>query len=178
MAHWFDQLAQPQTRRTAVKSAALAGAALLLPIGRTSSALATVEEPCYVDCLKEAKAVFDVDDAACAKQFGAASYAEIAPGVGGLLKSLRRERWLGCRAVASCRWHQTIIDCRFKPECGDREKYPGGNAPATRPPDGGCGEGYVLCDGYCCGTAYAFCQGCNGKGICCRINGNCCPGGG
>jgi hypothetical protein len=41
----------------------------------------------------------------------------------------------------------------------------------------GCEPGYILCGDYCCNTAYAFCQGCKGTPICCRIEGNCCPGG-
>jgi hypothetical protein len=42
---------------------------------------------------------------------------------------------------------------------------------------GGCEAGYVLCGSYCCNTAYAFCEGCNGTPICCRIDGACCPSG-
>jgi hypothetical protein len=39
---------------------------------------------------------------------------------------------------------------------------------------GGCEPGYVLCGEGCCNTALAFCSGCNGTSICCRIEGNCC----
>jgi hypothetical protein len=42
---------------------------------------------------------------------------------------------------------------------------------------GGCEAGYLLCGTYCCNTAYAFCQGCDGTPICCRIEGACCPSG-
>lgn len=42
---------------------------------------------------------------------------------------------------------------------------------------GGCEPGSVLCGDYCCSLEYATCAGCNGTPICCRIGGNCCPGG-
>jgi hypothetical protein len=40
--------------------------------------------------------------------------------------------------------------------------------------NGGCEAGYLLCGTYCCDTAFATCEGCNGEPICCRIDGNCC----
>ena len=52
MEHWFDRLAQPHTRRTALKTAALGGAALLLPFGRLARAGAFTAEPCYSACLE------------------------------------------------------------------------------------------------------------------------------
>ena len=39
---------------------------------------------------------------------------------------------------------------------------------------GGCEAGNLLCGTYCCPTAYAVCEGCNGTPICCRIEGQCC----
>jgi hypothetical protein len=43
----------------------------------------------------------------------------------------------------------------------------------------GCEAGYVLCgpENYCCNSGNAYCQGCNGKPICCRIEADCCPSG-
>ena len=43
----------------------------------------------------------------------------------------------------------------------------------------GCEAGFVLCgpENYCCNTSNAYCQGCNGKPICCRIEADCCPSG-
>lgn len=43
----------------------------------------------------------------------------------------------------------------------------------------GCEAGFVLCgpENYCCNTANAYCQGCNDKVICCRIEADCCPSG-
>lgn len=139
MEHWFDALTRPQTRRTAVRSAVVAGAALLLPIGRLPSARAEAAEPCYVPCLQLANAQQEVDDGACSKRFGTRSWAESAPFAGGLLTRLRNERWTGCNAVASCQWHEATVRCRFQPDCGDKTRYPGGAAPTPvpQPPPGG-----------------------------------------
>jgi uncharacterized membrane protein YgcG len=53
----------------------------------------------------------------------------------------------------------------------------GGSGSGGSGGSGGCEPGYILCGDYCCNTAYAFCQGCKGTPICCRIEGNCCPSG-
>lgn len=172
MGHWFDDLARPQTRRTAVKAAAVVGAALLWPAGRPSRAVGSDQEACYVPCLKDAELQQQVDDEACAKRYGVEKWAEYAPIIGSTITTVRHERWALCNAVAAVHWHERIIGCRFKPDCGDPAKFPGGNPPATLP--GGCDPGSVLCGDYCCNLAYATCVGCNGSPICCRINGNCC----
>jgi hypothetical protein len=59
------------------------------------------------------------------------------------------------------------------------------NCNASNPPGGGkspsgsgCEPGTVLCGEECCDLHFAFCQGCSGSPICCRINGNCCPSSG
>jgi hypothetical protein len=46
------------------------------------------------------------------------------------------------------------------------------------PTGSGCEPGSVLCGEECCDLQFAFCQGCAGSPICCRINGNCCPSSG
>jgi hypothetical protein len=43
--------------------------------------------------------------------------------------------------------------------------------------NGGCEPGFLLCNDYCCDTNNAYCQGCAGKVVCCRIEADCCPGG-
>jgi hypothetical protein len=179
MEHWFDGLARPHTRRTGLKAAVAAGASLLLPVGLPSSASAKRKEACYGPCLQLAQAQQEQDDQACAQRFGTASWAESVPVIGGTLASLRHERWTGCNALASVRWHEEIIRCRFQPACGDPARYPGGQAPTSvpQPPIGGCDPGSVLCGDYCCNLQYATCVGCNGTPICCRIGGNCCSGG-
>jgi len=60
--------------------------------------------------------------------------------------------------------------------CHAKAKPPGetGSGGATKAP--GCEPGYLLCGEYCCDLHYATCQGC-GTPTCCRIEGNCCPGG-
>ncbi|MGH2938009.1 MAG: hypothetical protein ACRDPE_07810 [Solirubrobacterales bacterium] len=40
----------------------------------------------------------------------------------------------------------------------------------------GCEPGYLLCGDYCCDLSVATCAGCQTP-TCCRIEGNCCPGG-
>ncbi|MFN8217910.1 MAG: hypothetical protein U0R71_15050 [Solirubrobacterales bacterium] len=54
----------------------------------------------------------------------------------------------------------------------------GGSGTGSGGNGSGCEPGFVLCgpENYCCNTEYASCQGCNGKPICCRIGGDCCPG--
>jgi hypothetical protein len=43
--------------------------------------------------------------------------------------------------------------------------------------NGGCEVGYALCGDYCCQSGIAFCQSCSSGPICCRVGGECCPGG-
>ena len=180
MDHWFDTLARPHTRRTAVRSAVLAAGALLLPVGRLPSASANSDEPCYHACQQLANAVQDQADQQCAKRYGVRSFAESVPLLGGTLTSLRNERWTGCNAVASCQFYQDSINCSFRPDCGDPSRYPGGQlpTPVPTPPPGGCDPGEVLCGGVvCCNPANkAECVQCNGKALCCRIGGMCCNG--
>ena len=179
MAHWFDTLAVPHTRRTAIKTLVATGAALLLPVGRARSANADADEPCYVPCLNLAQAVQEQDDQVCAKRFGVRSFAESAPLVGGLLESLRHERWTGCNAVAACRNHEANVRCRFQSDCGDPARYPGGKGPTpvpVHPPGVGCGPGnYVQCgDQPCCDLGNASCVSCKKGDVCCRNGGDCC----
>jgi hypothetical protein len=182
MAHWFDTLARPHTRRTALKSAGLAGAALLLPIRRAPSAYATDKEACYVPCINLAQAVQEQADGVCAKRFGVRSFAESAPYVGGVLTSMRHERWTGCNAVASCSNHEANIRCRFQPDCGDPAQYPNGAAPTPVPvpvPNPNCGVGnYVFCAAQpCCDLSIASCVSCPRGQVCCRNGGGGCCGG-
>lgn len=59
-------------------------------------------------------------------------------------------------------------------QCKSPPGEPGGGGGGG---SGGCEPGSVLCGDYCCSLEYATCAGCNGTPICCRIGGNCCPGG-
>jgi hypothetical protein len=59
MEHWFDALSQTRSRRTVLKCAALAGAALVVPAVRVPRAAATEREPCFVPCQQAAAARWD-----------------------------------------------------------------------------------------------------------------------
>ena len=180
MGHWFDDLARPRTRRAALKGAGIAGAALLLPIGRLQVAHADVSEPCFKPCADIARARQELADEACAKRYGVAGFGESTPVVGGLFKSLRRSSWIECRAQAATTAHASLFRCHNVEDCGDPASYPNGAAPTPAPPPGGpeCGEGkYAQCgDQPCCDLSIASCVSCNGRAICCRNGGGGCCG--
>jgi hypothetical protein len=62
--------------------------------------------------------------------------------------------------------------------CNASNPPPGESGGGKNPGGTGCEPGSVLCGEECCDLQFAFCQGCAGSPICCRINGNCCPGSG
>ncbi len=185
--HWFDRLARPHTRRTTIRVAALAGAGLMLPIGRLPSASATTREPCYSACLEEAATKWKSDKAVCANLFGdalstAASYAELLTGAAAahLLLMLRNSQALNCKAEANINWYKAVEACRA-PQCGDKTKYPGGNAPAKAPPPPQCTPNEEkACGDICCNVSSdcCFCSS-TGRYQCCAAGqcSSCCPGG-
>jgi hypothetical protein len=180
MAHWFDTLARPHTRRTALKSAGLAGAALLLPIGRTPAADADLNEPCNALCRDRAEAAKEQADEVCAQRFGVRGFGEV--GSGGIFTIIRHERGIGCKAEARTRNHTARYRCDHLNDCGDPEQYPNGAPPPVTPvpvtvPNPNCGVGnYVFCgDQPCCDLANATCVSCPTRGqVCCVIGGDCC----
>jgi hypothetical protein len=197
MSHWFDTLARPHTRRTALKSAGVAGAGLLLGIGRPPAARADSNEPCYLPCLEIALGTRELNQERCDKLYGQTSKAEYLPIVGGILNLIHDWRYASCRADASTRFAAANGRCLYEPECGDPKSYPGGAAPIpvpVKPPGCGPDSRYVVCDPGpvnppgcgsdgkyvacgdqpCCNLAYATCVSCNKGPVCCRINGNCC----
>lgn len=177
MAHWFDALARPHTRRTALKAAGFAGAALLLPLRAPQTAGALTAEPCYRPCMDLAQAAQNQAGELCDKHYGIKGFGESAPLVGGLLTSLRNDRWIYCKALANTRAHTAKYHCASDEECGDPSRYPFGGAPTPVPVSNpACGEGkFVDCgDQPCCNLAYASCVGCSGGPVCCRNGGNCC----
>lgn len=60
---------------------------------------------------------------------------------------------------------------RAHPPGGEEAESGGGGG------NGGCEPGFLLCNDYCCNTNNAYCQGCTGKVVCCRIEADCCPSG-
>jgi hypothetical protein len=180
MAHWFDSLARPHTRRTALKSAGLAGAALLLPIGRTPAAYADVFEPCRVPCLNLADAAKEQEDEVCAQRFGVRGFGEV--GSGGIFTIIRRSHGIACKADARANNHAARYRCDQLDDCGDPARYPNGAAPTPVPvtvPNPNCGAGnYVFCgDQPCCDLSIASCVSCPTSGqVCCRNGGGGCCG--
>ena len=182
MEHWFDLLAQPHTRRTTLKAAALAGAALVLPLRRTSSAWATTREPCYSACLHEGAIEWDNATDACQRAFGSgvgktyvATLAAFGPGL--VLGALYGARAISCKADAEAGYHQAVVECR-QPQCGDRAKYPGGNAPGRVPgPPPKCVPALeIACGDICCNaTGNPECCLCPKTGMyqCCAAGRNC-----
>jgi hypothetical protein len=174
MSHWFDTLARPHTRRTALKSAGIASAGVLLGFKRAPAAHADIDEPCYLPCLQLSLATREGQDEACDKRYGHTGDGEYVPYIGGLRYLLRNERYFRCHGLASTRFNEAKGRCFSQPECGDPARYPGGAGPTPAP---GCGPGakYVSCgDQPCCNLAYATCVSCQSGEVCCRIDGNCC----
>lgn len=174
MSHWFDTLARPHTRRTALKSAGIAGAGLLVGFKRAPAALADTDEPCYLPCLQFTLVTREGQDEACEKRYGHESKDEYVPFIGAVRFVLRNERYFRCKGLASTQFNQAKGRCFSEAECGDPVKYPGGALPTPAP---GCGPGgnYVACgDNPCCNLVYATCQSCSSGEVCCRIDGRCC----
>ena len=107
--HWFDSLSRTRTRRTALKAAAGAGAALLLPSIRVPSASATPEEPCFKTCNDAAGIALD----SIKNGFGSDGCKHFVPvagvaalsgnvGLGGVLLLLGAARFAGCLDSAGC----------------------------------------------------------------------------
>jgi hypothetical protein len=176
MDHWFDQLARPHTRRTTLKAAALAGAALVVPIGRLPAASAAQTEACYKTCRDIAYSQWETDFDACRRQSHrgtANTYLAMLTGAGPgfLLGALNIGQTLSCGSSAELTWHRNNESC-LQPQCGDSGKYPGGNAPGnnlcTR-----YGPGYVACGEECCDSSNAECCICRDRAVCCRLGNNC-----
>ena len=107
--HWFDTLSRPRTRRSTLKTAALAGAALILPGIRTPQAWATDSEPCFQPCLKAANQQLIETRAACDGVAAAAAVWHAPLGItpSGLLALLGNGvAYRACRSGAPLVWHR------------------------------------------------------------------------
>lgn len=178
MDHWFDRLAQPHTRRTTLKATLLAGAALVLPLGRVPPAEAFAPEPCFKACLDEVKVTHDSAYQRCnhAGHVGAArGYVSLLSGLGpaAVIGLVTVSRALGCLADADVAAEQAFRECR-QPQCGDPGKFPGGNPPGNLPK---CTpELEIQCGDICCNaTGHPDCCQCpkTGMFMCCASGKNC-----
>lgn len=180
MEHWFDRLAEPHTRRATLKGAAIGGAALLIPYGRATPALAVEQctDPCRANSLIAWDKAYQACDSATGQTFRGikpifdkGSAAGVAEGY--LRRFLEGQRKARCYASAELEGLRQVEKCQL-PQCGDPGRYPGG-VPIGKPPASGCTDpGYYLCGGECCDPAYSHCGGCVGAPVCCALGKTCC----
>jgi hypothetical protein len=171
MEHWFDRLAQPHTRRTALKAGAVAGAMLVLPNSRLPQAIASSNERCFPPCVAAAAKAFNAANASCFnnQRLGAVgALLTVSPGTSFLTSLVG---W-NCYSGAELSWHRAVDACKGS-QCGDPGKYPGGQLPKPPPPK--CTPGSdVVCGDRCCSVA-AECCACSAdpSGYCCCAAGKC-----
>jgi hypothetical protein len=174
MAHWFDRLAQPHTRRTALKAGAIGGAMLVLPLSRSPKAQATASEPCYRPCVVAASTAFSAQASNCQVEaltsIAVLGQFQIIPGFLGALASWK------CRSSADLTWHEAAEACRGS-ECGNPAKYPYGQLPRVPGPKCTPGE-EVECGDRCCSIVAECCPcSANSSGYCCCAAGKCAASG-
>ncbi len=165
--HWFDTLSRPHTRRTTLKGAALAvAAAVALPALRPRTAAAATTLPCFRDCVEEATGKW-ADRRDVCKRIGEVSRASLLTWVYNpvgpplLMSILGNAQAADCYSDANATWARGMANCR-EPECGDRSKYPGGNAPRVLPKCDPKEE--IACGDTCCYTFNKCCPNPNAPG--------------
>lgn len=159
--HWFDRLSRPHSRRTVLKAAAVAGAALVLPNVRVPRASAAQRPPCFATCRQLAFDAWRKNRDDC-KNTGFLK--------GAVLVLFFQEDLMDCIARGGATWHRDMLDCE-EPECGDPGKYPGGNKPRTV-----CTPNEEFqCGDICCNVVTDCCTNMRtGEKICCaRIGEQC-----
>ena len=185
MEHWFDSLSRPHTRRTTLKAAAVAGAALFVPALRASRAWAIESEPCYKACVTAAGAQMREDEFSCGVLLSAAAESGLSLAgspIGVLAFVGSGIGFLRCHSGAQLAWRRHVLACRGS-ECSDPKKYPGGKAPAKV-----CDPTQeIKCGDDCCNSLKVCCQCKNGGTYICCIDaehcepdpngnrGSCCP---
>jgi hypothetical protein len=173
--HWFDRLSRPHSRRTALKAALAAGAALTLPASRLADAWATPTEPCFKPCQDAATAKWSTDESHCTKTMGANFAivgASASQSIGLSIATVYVIQAAGfyCLADAEITWHRSLLACRGS-ECGNPAKYPGGQKP--RPPAPKCDPTLeIVCGDTCCHHT-AECCSCKSAGAKCCAAGAC-----
>jgi hypothetical protein len=169
--HWFDRLSRPHTRRTHLKTALAAGAALTLPFGRLPSARADNGQLCFNYCLTDAADKFAQADDACNRNRDRGYYSGLLTfgwGIGTVTSiwATAGSQAGSFIAYRQCRNNAELANLKAaqqceKPSCGDPAKYPGGGRPVgSGPPPVDCPPEYgVLCGGYCCAHQFQCCGG-------------------
>jgi hypothetical protein len=96
----------------------------------------------------------------------------------GVIRFQRRLAREALRDMGFC--NKAFISDRAEGDAKCKKANPpgaGGTGGSGTGGNGGCEKGFLLCNDYCCNTSNAYCQGCNGKVVCCRIEADCCPSG-
>jgi hypothetical protein len=184
------------TRRTALRAAAGAGTvALFAPMRFFEPSTATANVFTHLqECRAEAQQKAQEDSEACwqgpfedyaraqgyvneAKQAlrNAKSKAEQTR-LKKVIKFQTRRRTEAAREMDFCNNAFSSDEAEGVAKCEASVPSPAESGEHKTPTGPGCEAGYLLCGEECCGLSYAFCQGCAGSPICCRIGGNCCPG--
>jgi hypothetical protein len=91
----------------------------------------------------------------------------------------RRERAIKNIEFCNGAFVQDRAEGEAKCQAANSPSGEGGTGGGTGGGTVGCEAGFVLCgpENYCCNSSNAYCQGCNSKQICCRIDADCCPSG-
>lgn len=177
--HWFDTLSRPHSRRTTLRVAAVAGAALMFPALRTPRAAALdTAEPCLEPCMNAAARRWDATkNGICKVRGGVPSFSGLfqfpspTPMLIFLLGSIEGAN---CFSSAEVRWHRDTRAC--DQECGSSGNSPGG-ADEPKPKPEVCDPAQqIKCGEGCCNNLYVCCQCKNGgKFICCTDSEHCEP---
>lgn len=186
------------TRRTALRSAAGAGVlALLGPMRFLDPASAGANVVTHAqECTAEATQIAVEDFEACF-QNPLENYLTAGEHLDRAKKLLRRaespaerarlrkvidfqtgQRRKASKAMEFCNKALLSDTAEGAANCNASNPSPAETGGGKNPGGSGCEPGTVLCGEECCDLHFAFCQGCSGSPICCRINGNCCPSSG
>jgi hypothetical protein len=186
------------TRRTALRGAAGAGAlAVFAPLRLLQPALAVAASSTALsECISASSEAAFEDSEKCretplsdylqaskhidsAKQaLKQAKTAAERKRLEGVIRYQRRLAREALRDLGFC--NKSFLSDRAEGEVRCEKAHPPGGEETESSGNGGnggCEQGYLLCADYCCNTNNAYCQGCNGKVVCCRIEADCCPSG-
>ena len=171
--HWFDRLAHPHDRRSLLKAAFAAGAAITLPQLRTGISAAAIRDqlPCFKPCLEASYNAWRQERDGCRTKFNVQGGANLfswylTQGGAGAVAwewayAFNNLGLAGCLSMAELHWRRNTVNCQGS-QCGDPVKYPGGAAPGK--PQGQCPYvEQVWCGDSCCDIS-------NGKAECCHCS--------